>query len=870
MKTTSEIRSLFIDFFKRNNHTQVPSSSLIPHNDPTLLFTAAGMVQFKDVFTGLEKKSYTRAVSAQKCLRAGGKHNDLENVGYTNRHHTFFEMMGNFSFGDYFKEQAISYAWEFVTKELGLSKDRLVITVYSEDEEAADFWRKIAGLSDNKIIRISTSDNFWSAGDTGPCGPCSEIFYDHGSNIKGGPPGSPDAEGDRFVEIWNLVFMQYDTQTDGTRRPLPRPSIDTGMGLERISAILQNVHSNYDIDLFQALIQSSVEFTGVPYLGDMIPSHRVIADHLRAASFLIADGILPSNEGRGYVLRRIMRRAMRHIHLLGTKEILLPKLFPTLISQMGGSYPELIRAEALISETLFREETRFQETLDRGLKLLKEELHKLPSSASLPGEVAFKLYDTYGFPLDLTQDVLHAEKRDVNVQGFHKAMDKQKADARAAWVGSGDTKTESRWYDVREKLGTSDFLGYETLKAEGLITALFKDDHSIITAHPGDTLQILTNQTPFYGESGGQMGDMGEMKSLSTGANIRITNTLKKLGDLTIHEGILENALLNVGDVVLMHVDQMRRDTLRANHSATHILHRALQTYLGDHVSQKGSLVAPDKLRFDFSHVKPLTSLELHQIESWVNARIRENFPVVTNIMTISDAIASGAMALFGEKYADDVRVVAMGPSIELCGGTHVSRTGDIGFFKIIQESSVAAGIRRIEALTGHLAEVYVTNQETLLKDLCLMLKTSTDHLKERVLSLTQTKKQKDSSTVSSHQLQTDLKTISNISLLKISGKNIDTKDLKPMVDAAKQRLGSGVVVLLSEQNEKLSLVIGVTSDLMGSLNAIDLVQTAAQKVGGQGGGGRPDLAQAGGSDPSGIPAMYEIIENTIKTVHKN
>ena len=896
MHTTSQIRSSFLDFFKKNQHQEIASSSLIPHNDPTLLFTAAGMVQFKDVFTGLETIPYKRAVTAQKCLRAGGKHNDLENVGYTNRHHTFFEMLGNFSFGDYFKEEAIHYAWNFVTQELSLPKDRLVITVFSEDDVAAALWKKIAHLSDHQIIRISTTDNFWSMGEVGPCGPCSEIFYDHGDKIAGGPPGSKEADGDRFVEIWNLVFMQYDQKGllpsgEPNRLPLPRPSIDTGMGLERVTAVLQGVCSNYEIDLFQALIQASVDLTGVPYKGVAASSHRVIADHLRASSFLISEGVLPSNEGRGYVLRRIMRRAMRHAHLLKQKDPLLARLFPALLSQMGGAYPELLRAQTLITETLYLEEKRFQETLDRGLKLLQEEQNNLSSNALFPGQIAFKLYDTYGFPLDLTEDVLKNQGRRVDIKAFQEAMERQKAEARASWTGSGASKTETLWYNVKEKIGASDFLGYETLTAEGIVCGLFKDGQEVQNASLSEKIQIITNQTPFYGESGGQMGDTGVIIKIDeTGTQktrIRITHTFKKRETLIIHEGIVEEGSLALNDAVILKVDQERRDALRANHSATHLLHSALRMTLGSHVVQKGSLVAPDKLRFDFSHAKALTPFEIKAIESRVNTQIRLNTPVITRHMSSKEAISSGAIALFGEKYADDVRVVSMGAdktsdylseseiksSTELCGGTHVTRTGDIGYFKITQETSVASGIRRIEALTGPWADAYVTAQSDLLKDLCLSLKVSPDHLKERIDALQDEKKSfekekarlRQRAQTSGENAQESIKKIGSVSIMSLQLTDAPSHDLKSWVDGAKQRLGSGVVLLTNVKEGKVSCLIGITSDLATKhLNAIDLVQEVARLIGGKGGGGRADLAQAGGSDLSSLSSLPDVLEKKI------
>ncbi len=884
MRTTSDIRSSFLSFFKHQGHTEVPSSPLIPRNDPTLLFTAAGMVQFKDIFTGKEKSAYSRAVTAQKCLRAGGKHNDLDNVGYTARHHTFFEMLGNFSFGNYFKEEAIKYAWDFVTQELKLPKERLVITVYAEDEDAARLWRKIAGFSDDKILRISTSDNFWSAGDTGPCGPCSEIFYDHGPEIPGGPPGIPEADGDRFVEIWNLVFMQFDQVPDQNgqikRVALPNPSIDTGMGLERTTAILQGVHSNYQIDLFQALIHACSDLTGIKAQGDLLPSFRVIADHMRASCFLMADGILPSNEGRGYVLRRIMRRAMRHVQLLGVKDPLLYKLVQALNEQMGGVYPELIRAEALITETLYLEETRFQETLERGIKLLKEEVERLSPSQALSGEVAFRLYDTYGFPLDLTQDALKSQGRQVDVAGFERAMEKQRQDARAAWAGSGESKTETIWFQTKEKAGTTDFLGYDTLEAEGLITALIQDGKEVSQVSSGAEVYLSTNQTPFYGESGGQVGDTGTIMLLDGEGTIRVEDTQKKVGDLIVHKGVVEQGILKVGQAVCLKVDKRRRAALQANHSATHLLQAALQKILGGHVTQKGSLVAPDRLRFDFSHTKALTFEEIEKVESWVNTAIRENVDVLTRLMSPEAAMEKGAMALFGEKYGSEVRVVAMGRakgesifqdalSVELCGGTHVARTGDIGIFKIILETSVASGVRRLEAVTGEGAEKFIRKQSDTLREVSLLLKTNPEGIQERVNALLLEKKklEKDLQQTLSQSTQGEevIKKIGSISLCILEKKGVPAKDLKSLVDQAKKQIGSGIVLCLSVEQEKVSIVVGVTEDLASQYNAIDLVKVAAQAVGGQGGGGRPDLAQAGGSDITKIPALKENIERLIE-----
>ena len=710
MSGVNEIRSTFLDYFKKNGHEIVPSSPLVPRNDPTLMFTNAGMVQFKNVFTGLEQRPYSTAATAQKCVRAGGKHNDLDNVGYTARHHTFFEMLGNFSFGDYFKERAIELAWNLITKEYGIDAKRLLVTVYHTDDEAFDLWKKIAGFSDDRIIRIPTSDNFWAMGDTGPCGPCSEIFYDHGDHIWGGPPGSADEDGDRFIEIWNLVFMQYEQVTKEERISLPRPSIDTGMGLERVSALLQGKHDNYDTDLFRALIEASEEATSVKAEGDRRASHRVIADHLRSSAFLIADGVLPSNEGRGYVLRRIMRRAMRHAQLLGAREPLMWKLLPSLVNEMGRAYPELMRAESLISETLKLEETRFRKTLERGLGLLADATVDLAEGDQLNGETAFKLYDTYGFPLDLTQDALRARNIGVDTAVFSAAMERQKAEARASWSGSGDAATETIWYELKEKLGATEFLGYDTEIAEGVVQAIVRDGRALEAAAKGDAVQLVLNQTPFYGESGGQMGDTGVIST--DHAKLTVTDTQKRGEGLFVHSCVVEEGTINVGDAAALAVDHQRRSRLRANHSATHLLHEALREVLGTHVAQKGSLVAPERLRFDVSHPKPMTAKELKTVEEMANEMIVQNSTVTTRLMSVDDAIAEGAMALFGEKYGDEVRVVSMGHglrgskanrpySVELCGGTHVGATGEIGLVRIVGESAVGAGVRRLEALTG-------------------------------------------------------------------------------------------------------------------------------------------------------------------------
>jgi len=878
MSSVSEIRSAFLDYFRRNGHEVVPSSPLVPRNDPTLLFTNAGMVQFKNVFTGVEKRPYSRAVTAQKCVRAGGKHNDLENVGYTARHHTFFEMLGNFSFGDYFKELAIELAWNLVTREFGLAKDRLLITVFAADDDAFNLWHKIAGLPEERIIRIPTSDNFWAMGDTGPCGPCSEIFYDHGPGIPGGPPGSPDADGDRFVEIWNLVFMQYEQVTPEQRIDLPRPSIDTGMGLERIAAVMQGKHDNYDIDLMRALILASAEASGTDPDGPYRISHRVIADHLRASSFLIADGVLPSNEGRGYVLRRIMRRAMRHAHKLGVREPLIWRLVPALVAQMGQAYPELIRAQALISETLKLEEARFQQTLERGLKLLDEETTRLSAGGALPGEVAFKLYDTYGFPIDLTQDILRGQGRSVDQAGFNAAMERQRAAARAAWAGSGEAATGQVWFELKEKHGATDFLGYATEQAEGQVLALVVDGKPVNSAEKGQEVAIIVNQTPFYGEAGGQMGDTGRFQT-PAGACVEITDTQRKLGDLFVHSGKVTAGHLAIGDTVEMHVDSERRTRLRANHSASHLLHQALRRRLGEHVTQKGSLVAPDRLRFDFSHPKPLSAEDIKWIEDEVNARIRRNAAVVTQLMTPEEAVAAGALALFGEKYGDEVRVVSMGHaddgdvawSTELCGGTHVRRTGDIGLFKIISESAVAAGVRRIEALTGRAAFDYLASRDALVSDLASAVRAAPADLPARVGSLLEERRKLERELAEARRrlaagagagtAEPAAKTVAGVAFAgKLVG-DVPAKELKGLADQMKAKLGSGVVTVVATAQGKVSIVVGVTDDLTERISAVDLVRAAAEAVGGKGGGGRPDMAQAGGPNVDHAPAALAAVE---------
>jgi alanyl-tRNA synthetase len=881
MKTVNDIRKAFIDYFVANGHTAVASSPLVPQNDPTLMFTNAGMVQFKNVFTGVEPRDYNRAVTSQKCVRAGGKHNDLENVGYTARHHTFFEMMGNFSFGDYFKDVAIELAWNLVTKEFGLNADKLLVTVYAEDDQAFDLWKKIAGLPEDRIIRIATSDNFWAMGDTGPCGPCSEIFYDHGDHIPGGPPGSADEDGDRFIEIWNLVFMQYEQVTLDERIDLPKPCVDTGMGLERTAAVMQGTHDNYETDMMQALIHASAEASDSDANGEHKVSHRVIADHLRATSFLIADGVLPSNEGRGYVLRRIMRRAMRHAHMIGTTDPMIYKLVPALITQMGQAFPELVRAEALIGETLKLEETRFKTTLDRGLKLLDEATADLGEGGELAGETAFKLYDTYGFPLDLTQDALRTRGMSVEVEGFNSAMERQRAEARAAWAGSGDAATEQVWFEIREQVGATEFLGFETENAEGRILAIVVDGARVNRAEAGTPASVIVNQTPFYGESGGQMGDSGELGCGDV--KLCISNTQKKLGDLHIHTGTIEGGALNVGDEVTLKVDHQRRSGLRANHSATHLLHEALRRKLGDHVTQKGSLVAPDRLRFDISHPKAVSREELSHVEAEVNDCIRANSSVSTLLMTPDEAIEAGAMALFGEKYGDEVRVVSMGNeggegdgksySTELCGGTHVERTGDIGLLKVLSEGAVAAGVRRIEALTGAAALAYYESQDAALQEVAAVLKSQAQDVPGRVASLIDERKKLEREVADLRKKLAaggggasppESKKIGDVSFASRLLDDMPAKDLKGLADEIKGQIGSGVVALVSVSDGKVSLVVGVTADLTEKISAVDLVRAGSVAVGGKGGGGRPDMAQAGGPDASQAQAALDAIEKAL------
>jgi alanyl-tRNA synthetase len=863
MTSTNDIRRSFLDYFGREGHRIVPSAPLVPQNDPTLMFVNAGMVPFKNVFTGLESRPYVTATSSQKCVRAGGKHNDLDNVGYTARHLTFFEMLGNFSFGDYFKPRAIELAWTLLTRDWGLPKDKLTVTVYHTDDEAWSLWKKIAGLPDERIIRIPTKDNFWAMGDNGPCGPCSEIFYDHGESIPGGPPGSPDEDGDRFVEIWNLVFMQYEQEANEIVRDLPRPSIDTGMGLERVSTVLQGVHNVFDTTTLRELIEASAALTGTDAAS---ASHRVIADHLRSTSFLVADGVLPANEGRGYVVRRIMRRAMRHAHLLGAKDPLMHRLVPALVAEMGAAYPDLVRAQPLIEETLKLEETRFRKTLDKGLRLLDEATGSMKAGETLAGDVAFKLYDTYGFPYDLTEDALRAQGFAVDRAGFDAAMAEQKAQARAAWKGSGEKASADVWFDIAEELGSTEFTGYAGHEGEGVVLALVKDGQRVERADAGDTVVILTNQTPFYAESGGQMGDTGWISG-DKGLRADVEDTSKPLGRLHAHHAAIREGAVAVGDAVHLKVDAERRATVRANHSATHLLHAALRHRLGTHVTQKGSLVAPDRLRFDFSHPKALTPEDIAAVEEEVNRHIRENDAVTTRLMTPDEAIGAGAMALFGEKYGDEVRVLSMGRgsdasySVELCGGTHVNALGDIQLFKIVGESAVAAGVRRIEALTGEAARQWLTGRENRLKEAAATLKAAPDEVPGRVAALIEERR----------RLERELAEARKALALgggakaeapgpeQVGGRGfigqviggIDPKALRGLVDEAKQRLGSGVAVMVAVNDGRASVAVGVTDDLAGALSAVDLVRKAVEALGGQGGGGRPDMAQGGGPDGS-------------------
>jgi alanyl-tRNA synthetase len=884
MSGVNEIRSAYLDYFKRNGHEIVPSSPLVPRNDPTLMFTNAGMVQFKNVFTGLEQRAYKTAATAQKCVRAGGKHNDLDNVGYTARHHTFFEMLGNFSFGDYFKERAIELAWKLITEEFGIDKNRLLVTVYHTDDEAHGLWQKIAGLSDRRIIRIPTSDNFWAMGDTGPCGPCSEIFYDHGEHIFGGPPGSKDEDGDRFIEIWNLVFMQFEQIAKDNRQPLPRPSIDTGMGLERVAALLQGKHDNYDIDLFRNLIAASVEATGVAAEGDRRASHRVIADHLRSSAFLIADGVLPSNEGRGYVLRRIMRRAMRHAQLLGARDPLMYRLLPTLVAEMGRAYPELVRAESLISETLKLEETRFRKTLERGLSLLSDASADLGEGDQLNGETAFKLYDTFGFPLDLTQDALRLKGISVDTAAFNTAMERQKAEARAHWSGSGDSATEVVWFELREKHGATEFLGYDTESAEGVVQAIVKDGSRVDAANAGDAIQVIVNQTPFYAESGGQMGDAGIISTDS--ARLVVTDTQKKGEGLFVHFATLESGVLKAGDAVVLAVDHARRGQLRSNHSATHLLHEALREVLGTHVAQKGSLVSPDRLRFDVSHPKPLSAEELRIVEEMANEIIVQNAPVTTRLMSVDDARAEGAMALFGEKYGEEVRVVSMGRavrgekagrpySIELCGGTHVPQTGDIGLVRILSDSAVGSGVRRLEALTGSAARDYLAQQDERVKTLASILKVQPGEIMGRIEGLMEERRKLERELADTKKKlalggggSSGASEVQDINGIKFLGKvvtGVEPKDLKSLADDGKNSLGSGIVTFVGVSADgKASAVVAVTDDLTARFSAVDLVRIASVALGGKGGGGRADMAQAGGPEGDKAQSAIEAVADAL------
>jgi alanyl-tRNA synthetase len=882
-KTLADIRSTFLNYFQGQGHAVVESSPLVPRNDPTLMFANSGMVQFKNVFTGAENRPYKRATTAQKCVRAGGKHNDLENVGYTARHLTFFEMMGNFSFGDYFKSDAIPFAWELVTKHFELPKDKLLVTVYHDDDEAAALWKKVAGFSDDKIIRIKTDANFWRMGDTGPCGPCSEIFIDQGDKVQGGPPGSPDEDGDRFLEFWNLVFMQFEEQAGGGRINLPKPSVDTGLGLERMASILQGVHSVFDTDLFKNIIAATSEIMKVKAVGDQAASFRVIADHLRTTVFLIADGVLPGNEGRGYVLRRIMRRGMRHAHILGAKEPVIYRLVPELVRQMGAAYPEIVRAESLIVETLKLEETRFKAMLDRGLKLLDEEAGKLNKNKTLSGDVAFKLYDSFGFPLDLTQDVLRGKGMKVDTTGFEAAMAKQKAAARAAWSGSGETGTAKLWFELRDELGATDFLGYSTERAEGQVKAITRNGARVADAKAGETIQIVTNQSPFYAESGGQIGDTGTFITAS-GATITITDTQKEADTVWVHHARVDSGVVKTGDMVVMTVDSARRLRIRANHSATHLLHEALRRKLGTHVTQKGSLVDENRLRFDFSQPTPIPAEAIAEVEAEVNNRIRMNEEVLTRLMTPQEAMDQGAMALFGEKYGDEVRVLSMGGredknekgkeffSVELCGGTHVKRTGDIGLFKITSESAVSAGVRRIEAVTGIGALMHYNTQEKALLAAAEALKSPTTELPTRITQLVEERKKLERE-VAGLRRQAALgggkaggavdapKQINGVNFVSRVLVDFPAKDLKPMADAFKAQVKSGVIALAASYEGKVSIVVAVTDDLTARISAVDLVKLGAEAVGGKGGGGRPDMAQAGGADVTALPQAISAME---------
>jgi len=885
-KTLNEIRSSFLNYFQKNDHTIVESSNLVPNNDPTLMFANSGMVQFKNVFTGLEKRDYKRATTSQKCVRAGGKHNDLENVGYTPRHHTFFEMLGNFSFGDYFKERAIELAWNLITKDFGLDKNRLYFTVYHDDDEAFNLWKKISGLNDDKIIRIPTSDNFWSMGETGPCGPCSEIFFDHGDHLQGGLPGTKDQDGDRYIEIWNLVFMQFEQISKDKRIDLPKPSVDTGMGLERIAALLQGTHDNYETDHFQKIIGSISEAVKVKPNKENLASFRVIADHLRASSFLIAEGVLPSNEGRGYVLRRIMRRGMRHSHLLGSKEPIFFNIFKTLMEEMKGNYSELSRAEALIRETLKMEEEKFLVLLDRGIKILNDEITKI--NKTLPGEVAFKLYDTYGFPLDLTEDILKNKSLSVDNKKFDSLMKESKELAKKNWKGSGDSAVDDIWFGIKDKLGATEFLGYETNQAEGVVLSLLKNNKEVKSLNSGDEGMIISNQTPFYGESGGQVGDTGEITSGEF--KFKVNDVQKKLGDLFVHYGKVEKGNINLNNNIEMKIDQERRDNIRAYHSATHLLHESLRRVLGTHVTQKGSLVEADRLRFDFSHMKPITENEVEKIETIVNEMVQTQSNVKTRLMTPKEAVNNGALALFGEKYGDEVRVLSMGDeknkyfSTELCGGTHVKNTGDIGKFKIISQSSIAAGVRRVEALRDkqlekylsekdHLSDISRKKDEELVKDLIKKIealggKAKLNNKNQKILIKDLSKQLEDLSV--KFTLEDKSKNIVNDEVLngvKVRFQKIidlPPKDLRKIVDQGKKQLEEGIIIVCATKDEKIGLAIGVTEKLTEKYNAVELVKTVSSIIGGKGGGGRKDFAQAGGVYSDKIEDAFESIKSLI------
>ncbi|MEQ1542802.1 MAG: alanine--tRNA ligase [Novosphingobium sp.] len=882
MTSTNEIRRSFLDYFGSNGHEVVPSAPLVPYNDPTLMFVNAGMVPFKNVFTGLETRATPRATSSQKCVRAGGKHNDLDNVGYTARHHTFFEMLGNFSFGDYFKEQAITHAWTLLTRDWGLPRDKLLVTVYHTDDEAFALWQKIAGLPEDRIIRIATKDNFWAMGDDGPCGPCSEIFFDHGDHIWGGPPGSADEDGDRFIEIWNLVFMQFEQTAGEITGNLPKPSIDTGMGLERISAVLQGVHDNYDTDTFKALISASESLTGVKAEGENQASHRVIADHLRSTSFLLADGVLPSNEGRGYVLRRIMRRAMRHAHLLGAKDPLMHRLVPALVTEMGAAYPELGRAQPLIEETLQREEVQFRRTLANGLKLLDEATGGLGEGGQLPGETAFKLYDTYGFPYDLTEDALRARGIMVDKDGFDAAMARQKAAARAAWKGSGQAADSEVWFDIADRVGATEFTGYTAATGEAQVVALVKDGQEVDSAVAGESVTVIVNQTPFYGESGGQTGDAGTITG-ADGLRIDVSDTGKPLGRLHAHNGVIETGAIKSGDVVKLDIDVVRRDAIRANHSATHLLHAALRNRLGAHVTQKGSLVAADRLRFDFSHPAALTAEDIAAIEAEVNAEIRANDPVVTRLMSPDDAIEAGAMALFGEKYGDEVRVLSMGRaasqpySVELCGGTHVRALGDIGIFRIVSESAVSSGVRRIEALTGEGARQWLVAREDALKAAAGLLRTTPDDVEARVAALMEERRKLERELAEAKKAlalgggggaaDAGPEEINGVRYFSQVIEGLDPKDLKSLADQKRQELGSAVITLVAVNENANTVVQAATLDLAERHDSVRLIRLATEAMGGKGGGGRADMAQGGApagrnSAQLGIDAVKAALAN--------